>query len=416
MQRVVITGIGVITPIAQSVIDFDTALRAGKTGFSRLDAGNTAERFSDGFPIKVAAVVKDFDPLPYFNDKKDAKRTDRFAQFAVAAAKQAVADTGTDFSDLDRYKKGILFGVGIGGLQLTLDEHTKMTERGSNRISALYIPMMIANMASGAAALGLTDFCGDNFVCSSACASSTHAVGEAFRKIKDGYLDVCIAGGAESVIDEFPLAAFNNMKALSKSADPERASIPFDKERDGFVMGEGASALVLESYDHAMARGAHIYAEIAGYAATDDAYHITAPAPDGAAAAYAMTAAVKEAGLSLTDIDYINAHGTATPMNDKTETAAIKRAFGDYANNLKVNSSKSLFGHMLGAAGAAEAAAVALQIAGGYIHKTAGLLNPDPECDLDNCPNGYPDTKIRAALSNSLGFGGHNACVLLKEV
>jgi 3-oxoacyl-[acyl-carrier-protein] synthase II len=413
-QRVVITGIGVITPIAQTVEDFDKALRAGKTGFSLLS--DITDSISADFPVKVAADVKDFDPLPFFNDKKDAKRTDRFAQFAVAAAVNALNDSGTDFEDFDRYRKGILYGVGIGGLQLTLDEHAKMTERGSNRISALYIPMMIANMAGGAAAMRLRSFCGDNFVCSSACASSTHAIGEAFRKIKDGYLDVCIAGGAESVISEFPLAAFNNMKALSKSADVNRASIPFDKDRDGFIMGEGAAALVLESYDHAVKRGARIYAEIAGYAATDDAYHMTAPAPDGAAAAYAMTAAVREAGLSLSDIDYINAHGTSTPMNDKCETAAIKLAFGDHAEMLKVNSSKSLFGHMLGAAGAAEAAATALQVSGGYIHKTAGLQNPDPDCDLDNCPDGYENFHVRSSLSNSLGFGGHNACILIKEV
>jgi 3-oxoacyl-[acyl-carrier-protein] synthase II len=411
MRRVVITGIGVVSPIGNDVNSFDAALKAGKTGF-----GNLENRFGESFPVKIAAEVKDFDPLPYFADKKDIRRTDRFAQFAVAAATDALKDAGTDFADTDNFKKGILFGVGIGGLQLTLDEHTKMIERGSARISALYIPMMIANMSSGAAALALGSFRGDNFVCSSACASSTHAIGEAFRKVKDGYLDVCIAGGTESVINEFALGAFNNMKALSKSEDTNRASIPFDRERDGFVMGEGGAALVLETYEHAMSRGANIYAEIAGYGATDDAYHITAPAPDGTAAAAAMTAAVKEAGLNVDEVDYINAHGTSTPMNDKCETAAIKSAFGEHAKDLKVNSSKSLFGHTLGAAGALEAAAVALQIKGNFIHKTANLKVPDPECDLDNCKDGYDNVKIRAALSNSLGFGGHNACILLREV
>ncbi|MDR0986143.1 MAG: beta-ketoacyl-ACP synthase II [Ruminococcus sp.] len=410
MSGVAITGIGVITPIAKSVKEFDSALRAGDIGFNLL-----GDRFGADFPIKVAAEVKDFDAARYFPDKKDIKRNERFAQFAVAAAIDALSDCGSDFSDIDRFRKGILYGVGIGGLQLTLDEHSKMLEKGSNRISALYIPMMIANMSSGAAALRLKEFCGDNFVCTSACASSTHALGEAFRKIKDGYLDVCIAGGTESVVNELAIAAFNNMKALSKSSDPARASIPFDAERDGFVLGEGAAALILENIDHARARGARIYAEIAGYGATDDAYHITAPSPDGDAAAYAMTAAVKEAGLTLADIDYINAHGTSTPMNDRCETAAIKKAFGEHAGKLKVNSTKSLFGHMLGAAGAAEAAATALQIHGHYLHKTAGLTIADPECDLDNCKDGYANVKIRAALSNSLGFGGHNACILLRE-
>jgi 3-oxoacyl-[acyl-carrier-protein] synthase II len=414
--RVAITGIGVITPIAQTVSEFDEALRQGKTGFSSLE-----NRFGEDFAIKLAAEVKDFDPLKYFADKKDAKRTDRFAQFAVAAAKTALEDSGSDFEELDPYRKGILFGVGIGGLQLTLDEHSKMVDRGSSRISALYIPMMIANMASGAIALALdteekSGFHGDNFAYCSACASSTHAIGEAFRKIKDGYLDVCIAGGSESVINEFALGAFNNMKALSKSDDPSRASIPFDKERDGFVMGEGGAALVLENYDKAVARGAKIYAEIAGYGATDDGYHITAPSPYGKAAAAAMSMAVKEAGLEPSDIDYINAHGTSTPMNDRCETAAIKLAFGEHAAKIKVNSTKSMFGHMLGAAGAAEAAAVALQIKGNYIHKTAGLCQLDPECDLDNCKDGYENFNVRAALSNSLGFGGHNACILIREV
>jgi 3-oxoacyl-[acyl-carrier-protein] synthase II len=382
-----------------------------ETGFNFLE-----DRFGENFPVKIAAEVKDFDPLPYFADKKDVKRTDRFAQFAVAAAADALTDAGTDFSDIDRFRKGVLFGVGIGGLTLTLDEHVKMLEKGSARVSALYIPMMIANMSSGAVALKLKSFCGDNFVCSSACASSTHAIGEAFRKVKDGYQDVVIAGGTESVISEFAMAAFNNMKALSKSTDLSRASIPFDLERDGFIMGEGAAALILESFEHAVARGAKIYAEIAGYGATDDAYHITAPAPDGSAAAYAMTAAVAEAGIPLTEVDYINAHGTSTPMNDRCETAAIKLAFGDHAANLKVNSSKSLFGHTLGAAGALEAAATALQIKGNFIHKTANFKTPDPDCDLDNCKDGYENTEIRAALSNSLGFGGHNACILLREV
>ncbi|MDR0947433.1 MAG: beta-ketoacyl-ACP synthase II [Ruminococcus sp.] len=409
MSRVVITGIGVISPIGNSVSEFSQSLKDGTIGFSYL-----GDVVGENFDVKVAGIVKDFVPENYM-DKKEARRTDRFAQFAVAASKDALKDCGTDFSDIDKFRRGVMFGVGIGGLQLTLDEHTKMTEKGSNRISALYVPMMIGNMASGAVAMQ-TGFCGDNYIISSACASSTHALGEAFRKIKDGYLDVVIAGGAESVVNEFTLAAFNNMKALSHSSDLERASIPFDKERDGFVLGEGAAALILEEYEHAVKRGAKIYAEIAGYGATDDSYHITAPSPTGEAAARAMENAVKEAGLSPADIDYINAHGTSTGLNDKSETTALKIAFGEHASKLKVNSTKSLMGHLLGAAGAVEAAAVAIEIKEGFLHKTAGFRVTDPECDLNYCTEGTIQTEVNAALSNSLGFGGHNACICIKKV
>jgi 3-oxoacyl-[acyl-carrier-protein] synthase II len=412
MRRVVITGIGVISPIGCSVDTFNENLKNAKQGFSLL---TEADNIPPDFEVKIAGKVTDFAPEKYL-DKKEIRRNDRFTQFAIAAAKDALSDCGSDLSDIDKFRKGVIFGVGIGGLQLTLDEHSKMLEKGSSRISALYIPMMIANMASGAVSLTIPGFWGDNFIISSACASSTHAIGEAFRKIKDGYLDAAIAGGTEAVINEFPLGAFNNMKALSHSSDPKRASIPFDKERDGFVMGEGAAALILEDFDHATARGAKIYAEIAGYGATDDSYHITAPSPTAEAAAYAMTAAVSEAGLSLNDIDYINAHGTSTGLNDKSETLAVKNAFGEHAKDIKINSTKSLTGHLLGAAGAVEAAAVALQIKNKFIHGTAGYKVPDPDCDLDYCVEGTVNKAPRAALSNSLGFGGHNACVLIKSI
>jgi 3-oxoacyl-[acyl-carrier-protein] synthase II len=412
MRRVVITGIGVISPIGCDVNTFTDHLKSAKQGFSFL---TQEDRIPADFEVKIAGKVNDFVPENYL-DKKEARRNDRFTQFAIAAAKDAIKDSGSDFSDINKFRKGVLFGVGIGGLQLTLDEHSKMLEKGSSRVSALYIPMMIANMASGSISLTVPGFWGDNFIISSACASSTHAIGEAFRKIKDGYLDTVIAGGTESVINEFPLAAFNNMKALSHSTDLERASIPFDKERDGFVMGEGAAALILEEYEHAKARGAKIYAEIAGYGATDDSYHITAPAPTAEAAAYAMASAVKEAGLSLTNIDYVNAHGTSTGLNDKSETLAVKNTFGDHAKNIKINSTKSLTGHLLGAAGAVEAAAVALQIKNGFIHKTAGYKVFDPDCDLDYCVSETINKAPHAALSNSLGFGGHNACVLIKNL
>jgi 3-oxoacyl-[acyl-carrier-protein] synthase II len=409
MRRVVITGIGVVSPIGCDKETFNENLKNAKQGFSFL-----GDRVPEDFEVKIAGIVNDFAPEKYL-DKKEIRRNDRFTQFAIAAAKDALTDCGSDLSDIDKFKKGVLFGVGIGGLQLTLDEHSKMLEKGSSRISALYIPMMIANMASGAVSLTIPGFWGDNFIISSACASSTHAIGEAFRKIKDGYLDAVIAGGSESVVNEFPLGAFNNMKALSHSSDLTRASIPFDKERDGFVLGEGAAALILEEYEHAKARGATIYAEIAGYGATDDSYHITAPAPTAEAAAYAMTAAVNEAGLSLSDIDSINAHGTSTGLNDKTETLAVKNAFGSHASEIKINSTKSLTGHLLGAAGAVEAAAVALEIKNGFIHKTAGYKIPDPECDLDYCTSETINKAPSAVLSNSLGFGGHNACLLIKS-
>jgi 3-oxoacyl-[acyl-carrier-protein] synthase II len=324
-------------------------------------------------------------------------------------------DSGSDFKDVDPYRAGVIIGVGIGGLNLTEQEHAKFLAK-PDKISVFYIPMMIANMAAGTVSMK-TGFKGDNFATVTACASGTHAIGEAFRKIKDGYLDVALAGGSESCISRFALSGFNNMKALSREENPEKASTPFDLNRKGFVLGEGCGVLVLEEYEHAKARGAKIYAEIAGYGATCDAYHMTSPSPTGEAAAAAMKHAYEEAGLSAEDVTYINAHGTSTHLNDAYETTAIKIALGEEAaKKVVINSTKSMTGHLLGAAGAVEAIVTALSIQNDFVHKTLGYETPDPECDLDYCVEGNREITVNAALSNSLGFGGHNATLCLKKV
>ncbi len=414
-RRVVITGMGAVTPLGTGVEKFWNGIKENKIGFSYIDSFET-ERTG----VKIAGVVRDFDETDYYDikgcfDKKEAKRMDRFTKYAVVAAHEAMTDAGTDFSDIDCYRAGVLVGSGIGGIDLTLSEYSKYLEKGPSRVSAFYIPMMISNMASGTIAMK-TGFRGANFDISSACATATHAIGEAFRKIKDGYLDVCIAGGTESTNVEFTYAGFANMKALTKADDLSRASIPFDKERHGFVLSEGSGVLVLEEYEHAKARGAKIYAEIAGYGATDDGYHMTSPMPTGEAAGMGMKLAMQEAGLAPSDIDYINAHGTSTGLNDKYETAAIKLAFGDEAKNVKISSTKSMTGHLLGAAGAIEAIVCAKSIEEGLIHPTVGYKVPDEECDLNYCVNGNIQQEVNAVLSNSLGFGGHNGTLCFKKV
>ncbi|MGN0605585.1 MAG: beta-ketoacyl-ACP synthase II [Oscillospiraceae bacterium] len=409
-KRVVITGIGTVNSLGSSKDEFWNNIKAGKLGFSYAD--NLFD--TSNFDIKIVSQVKDFDFSEYV-DKKEAKRMDRFTQFAVKSAIDALKDSGSDFKDINPYRAGVIIGCGIGGLDLTEAEYSKYLEKGTGRISVFYIPMNISNMAAGTVAMR-TGFKGDNFATVTACASSTHAIGEAFRKIKDGYLDVCLCGGTESCITEFTLGGFNNMKALSKSDDLERASVPFDKERGGFVLGEGSGMLVLEELEHAKARGAEIYAEICGYGATCDAYHMTSPCPDGSAAGMGMKLAYEEAGLTADDIDYINAHGTSTGLNDKYETAAIKVALGeDAAHKVKINSTKSMIGHLLGAAGAVETIVTALSVKNNLIHKTAGYKVPDEECDLDYCVNGNVEQEVNAALTNSLGFGGHNATLCLKK-
>ena len=340
---------GIVSPLGNTVEEFWNNIKANKLGFSYIN-----DITSENFDVKIAATVNDFSPEKRL-DKKEAKRMDRFTQFAVTAALEAIDDAGTKFEDIDPFRAGVIAGVGIGGLNLTNQEHSKYLEKGPDRISVFFIPMMIGNMAAGTISMK-TGFKGANFCTTTACASSTHAIGEAFRKIKDGYLDVCIAGGAEACVSEFALGGFNNMKALTRSDDLTRCSIPFDKGRNGFVLGEGSGMLVLEELEHAKARGAKIYAEIAGYGATGDAYHMTSPSPTGEAAAAGMRLAYEEAGLKPEDIDYINAHGTSTGLNDKYETTAIKLALGEEAaRKVAINSTKSMTGHLLGAAGSVEA-------------------------------------------------------------
>jgi 3-oxoacyl-[acyl-carrier-protein] synthase II len=414
-RRVVITGMGAITPLGTGVEKFWNGIKENKLGISFIDMFDTSRT-----GVKIAGIVRDFNEEDYYGvegcfDKKEARHMDRFTKYAVVAAHEALTDAGTNFGDIDPYRVGVLVGSGIGGIDLTLSEYTKYLEKGPGRMSAFYIPMMISNMAAGTISMK-TGFRGANFDITTACATGTHSIGEAFRKIKDGYLDACLAGGTESTGVEFTFGGFSNMKALTKSDDLTRASIPFDKERSGFVLGEGSAVLVLEEYEHAKARGAKIYAEVAGYGATCDGYHMTSPMPGGDAAAKGMELAIEEAGLKPEDIDYINAHGTSTGLNDKYETAAIKKALGDHAKKVKISSTKSMTGHLLGAAGAVEAVVCAKSIQEGFIHATVGYKVPDEECDLDYCGSGNIEQEVNAALSNSLGFGGHNATLCFKRV
>ena len=402
MRRVVITGLGILSPIGNTIDEFCANLKAGKHGFT-LESwfpGQTEEK-------NVVAKVKNFDVSEYI-DKKEARRTDPVTQYAVYASKKALEDAGTDFSDIDPYKRGVIIASGIGGIQTTEEQILNYHNKGNGRVSVFTIPMMIGNMAPGVVAIK-TGFNGVNYTIVSACASSTHAIGEAFRMIKHGYLDCAIAGGSEACSIGFAQAGFNNMHAVTRSTDPDRASIPFDKERSGFVLGDGAGIVILEEYEHAVKRGAKIYAEVAGYGATCDAYHETSPDPEGEAGAKAMEFAVAEAGVSPETINYCNAHGTSTKMNDATETKALKKTFGEHAYKMAVNSTKSMTGHLLGAAGGLEAVAVALQMTNGFVHATVGLSVDDEECDLDCCKGSAREMKITGAISNSLGFGGHNA-------
>lgn len=402
MRRVAITGLGVVSPIGNTVGEFWESLASGRHGFTLEEwfPGQSEEKY-------VTARVKNFDVSEYI-DKKAARRTDILTQYAVYAAKKALEDAGTDFSDLDPYRCGVIIGSGIGGIQTTHEQVLTYRDKGESRVSVFTIPMMIGNMAAGTVAIK-TGFKGANYCTVSACASSGHALGEAFRAIKDGYLDCAIAGGTEACHLGFAQAAFNNMHALTRSQDPDRASIPFDKDRSGFVLGDGAGVLILEEYEHAKARGAKIYAELAGYGATCDAYHETSPDPEGKGGAKAMELAVKEAGVPFETINYCNAHGTSTPINDRTETVALKLAFGEQARKMAVNSTKSMTGHLLGAAAAVEAIATVLQMKNGFVHVTAGLRECGEDCDLDYCMGSGREMKITGAVSNSLGFGGHNA-------
>ncbi len=408
-QRVVITGLGVVTPVGTGKKTFWENLCAGKSGVSKVTHFDVSD-----YPTQIGAVVKDFDPLNYL-DKKEARRMDRFGQFAVAAARLAVDDSGLDTSAIDWERAGVSVGSGIGGIQTLEDQIKVLNEKGPRRVSPFFVPMLIANMASGYISIefGLK---GPNTTLVTACATGTHSVGEAFRVIQRGEADVMVAGGSEAAFTPMAFAGFCAMRALStRNDEPERASRPFDRDRDGFVMGEGAGVLILESLQHALSRGAHIYAEIRGYGTSSDAYHITAPDPDGSGARRCMQAALRDAGEETGKMDYINAHGTSTDLNDKIETSAIKHVFGDHAYRLVVSSTKSMTGHLLGAAGGAEAVACVLSIENGIIPPTINYENKDPECDLDYAPNQARVRAVSLAMSNSFGFGGTNASLIFKK-
>lgn len=404
-RRVVVTGLGAITPIGNSVEEFWEGLCEGRTGIGPITYFDTAE-----YKVKLAAELKDFKPGDYM-DVKSARRMEPFSQYAVAAAKQALDDCGIDFSAEDPYRIGVSVGSGIGSLQAVESAEKRLLEKGPGRVDPLLVPRMICNMAAGNIAIqfGLK---GKNINVVTACATGTHCIGEAFRSIQYGEADVMLAGGTEGSITPIGVAGFSALTALSTNEDPKTASRPFDKDRDGFVMGEGSGIIVLEELEHAKARGAKIYAELLGYGATCDAYHITSPAEDGSGAAKAMEFAMKDAGVGPEDIDYINAHGTSTHHNDLFETKAIKLAMGDEAKRVKVNSTKSMIGHLLGAAGGVEAIVCVKSIENDYVHVTAGLQESEPELDLDYCKGSGQHLTVRRAISNSLGFGGHNASIL----
>ena len=407
-NRVVITGMGAITPVGNDVETFWNSLKEKKTGFGEITYFDTAD-----FKVKLAAQVKDFDPKNYM-DAKTARRMEPFSQFAVAAASQALAQSGLDMEKEDPFRVGVSIGSGIGSLQSVEREYKKLLEKGPNRVNPLLVPMMICNMAAGNVSIqyGLKGKC-INVV--TACATGTHSIGEAFRSIQCGEAEVMLAGGTESSITPIGVAGFTALTALSTNPDPATCSRPFDRDRDGFVMGEGAGVVVLESLEHALNRGATILAEIVGYGATSDAYHITSPAEDGSGAAKAMEYAIRDAGITPEQIDYVNAHGTSTHHNDLFETKAIKLALGDHAYKVKINSTKSMVGHLLGAAGGVEFITCVKSAMEDYVHATAGLAESEPECDLDYTKGEGVHTTVNYAISNSLGFGGHNASLVVKK-
>ena len=406
-RRVVITGMGTVNPLANNVQDSWQAAKEGKCGIGFITQYDTANQ-----KVKIAGEVK-INPEDYL-DKKEVRRMDRFTQLAMIAAKEAMDDCQIDWANTDTSRMGVIFSSGIGGLSTIENEHNRGLERGFDKVSPFFIPMAIVNMAAGqiAIAYGLKGMC---TAVVTACASSSNAIGDAFHYVRDGYADVMVAGGAEGCVTPLAIGGFTAMKALAVTEDLNRASIPFDKERHGFVLGEGAGVLVLEEYEHALARGAKIYGEIIGYGATCDAYHITAPQPEGEGAANAMKMAVDDGQIALEQVDYINAHGTSTPLNDKGEIAAIKKVFGEKAKDLLISSTKSMTGHLLGASGAMEAIFTVLSLKEGFVLPTINYKVPDEECDLDIVPNVGRQIDIKYALSNSLGFGGHNASLLFKR-
>ena len=407
-KRVVITGMGAITPLGSQVSTFWERVKEGRCGIDFIEAFDTEQ-----YQVKVAGEVKDFNPEIYL-DRRETRRMDRYSQFAIGAAVQAVEDAKLDLDQICQERFGVIIGSGIGGIGTLEKEHEKLLERGPGRVSPLLIPMIITNMAAGNVAIRF----GAKGVCSNvvtACATGTNAIGDAYRVLQHGDADIMLAGGAEASITPVSIAGFMSLTALSNNPDPKKASRPFDVNRDGFVMGEGAGVLVLETLEHAQARGAKIYGEVVGYGFTCDAYHMTSPTPGGEGGARAMSLAIKEAGIGPEDISYINAHGTSTPYNDAFETAAIKTVFQEKAYQIPISSTKSMIGHLLGAAGAVEAITCLKALEEGFIPPTIGYETKDPECDLDYVPNEGRQQELMYALSNSLGFGGHNATLILKK-
>lgn len=406
--RVVITGMGVVSPVGIGVESFWENLCEGRSGVgpvTRFDASRLSTR--------IAAEVTDFNPETVL-DRKEAKRTDRFVQFGIGAAREALADAAIDLGAVDPNRIGVLIGSGIGGIETFENQHRLLVERGPDRVSPFFIPMMISNMASGQVSIKL-GLKGPNFTTVSACTSAANAIGEGLRLLQHGDADIIFAGGAEATVTELAMAGFCSMKAMStRNQEPQKASRPFDRDRDGFVMGEGAAVLVLERADHAQKRGARVLCEIAGYGATADAHHITSPVPDGDGAVRSMRAALEDAGMAPEEILYINAHGTSTPPNDRTETVAVKRTFGEHAHKLMLASTKSMTGHLLGAAGAIEAAVCVLVLTRGVVPPTINQENADPECDLDSVANQKRAVRVAGAMSNSMGFGGHNASLVFR--
>ena len=408
-KRVVITGMGAITPVGNTLEAYWQGLLAGKNGIGPITLFDASKH-----KCRIAGEVKGFDPLEYI-DAKDAKRTDRFAQFAIAASKQALADAKLTITDLNAEQVGVMIGTGVGGLKVMEEQQSVYINKGPNRCSPFMVPMMIANMAAGLTAIH-TGAKGPNSCSVTACAAGSNAIGDAFRMVQNGYAQAMICGGTEAAITPLSFAGFASARALStRNDDPAHASRPFDKDRDGFVMGEGAGVLILEELEHALSRGAHIYAEMVGYGMTCDAYHMTAPVPGGAGAARSMELALKDAGVSPSEVSYINAHGTSTPANDPTETAAIKTALGDYAKKIAVSSTKSMTGHLLGGSGGIEGVATCMAVANDQVPPTINLEEPDEDCDLDYVPNQSRTHTVDVAMSNSFGFGGHNVTLVFRK-
>ncbi len=409
-RRVVITGMGALTPVGNGIPAMWEALSAGKSGIGLIDSFDT-----EGYDSKIGGQVRDFEPALHYKNPKDARRCDRYTQFAIAATKEAWTDSGLEASGLNPERCGVLVGSGIGGLKTLEDQHSILRERGPKRVSPFMIPMMISNIASGLIAIEY-NFQGQNFAIVTACATASHSIGEAFKLIRQDEADVIIAGGSEAALCPLGLSGFGAMRALSTRNDaPEKASRPFDKDRDGFVLSEGAGIVIMEDLEHAQKRGAKIYAEIVGYGATCDAYHMTSPSENGIGAARAMKQALKVAGMNPEEINYVNAHGTSTEQGDICETEAIKTVFGNNAGNIWVSSSKSMTGHLLGAAGSVELAICTKAIETGIVPPTINLDNPDPRCDLDYVPNTARQGKISSVMNNSFGFGGHNACIIARK-